>query len=171
MTILHGSLISLLFLIAVPAAVQDETFYPEAVEHCLEDPAVKGRIEVLTSQNPVYLRGDFQGDGQPGYALQVRKPGTKLNGLLVCFGRGNVTLLGRAITGRSAFSDMPGDNFVASNWLVYSRSEIAELTKWSSNVPKPIKDAKGEAIGMVWEDGIALIYWDGKRYRWAGPRQ
>ena len=65
---------------------------------------------------------------------------------------------------------MPGDSFVASNWAVFSRTEIVELTKWSSNVPKPIKDAKGEAIGMIWEDGIALIYWDGKRYRWAGAR-
>ena len=57
------------------------------------------------------------------------------------------------------------------NPVVFTPSEIAETTKFSSNVPKPIPDAKGEGIGMIWEDGICIIYWDGKRFRWAGARQ
>lgn len=122
---------------------------------------------MLAKRNPLYLRGDFDGDGKPDYALVVRKPKTNKNGLLICSGTGKVVLLGATVTGR-VFSSMSADNFVAPYWQVYTKAEVLELTKISSNVPRPISDIKGEAIGMIWEDGIALVYWDGNRYRWAG---
>jgi hypothetical protein len=169
MKIILYSLCGLAMLFPSSPAGKEELIYPDAVEKCLDDPAVK-ELEVLATRNPVYLRGDFDGDGKPDYALIVRKPKTTRNGILVCSGNGKAILLGAAVTGK-VFSNMPADRFVAPYWQVYSRPEIAELTRSVSNVPKPIPDAKGEAIGMMWEDGIALIYWDGSRYRWAGVRQ
>jgi hypothetical protein len=40
-----------------------------------------------------------------------------------------------------------------------------------SNVPKPVPDVKTEAIAMIWEDGISLIYWDGAMFRWASSKE
>jgi hypothetical protein len=155
-------LIGVVCFFALQAVAQEEPFYPEAVNHCLDDPLVKGKVEVMVHHNPVYLRGDFDGDGRPDYALEVRKPKAKTSGILICTGNGRAFLLGMAVAGGKAFSDMPGDNFISSSWVVFTPSEIVETTKFSSNVPKPIPEAKGEGIGMIWEDGICIIYWDGK---------
>jgi len=28
-----------------------------------------------------------------------------------------------------------------------------------------------EPLAMIWEDGIALIYWNGRAFKWASPSQ
>jgi hypothetical protein len=71
---------------------------------------------------------------------------------------------------RPPFSDMPADNFVAPNWVVFSKAEIADLKRFVSDVPHPVPKTAGEAVAMVWEDGIALIYWNGRQFRWAGSK-
>jgi hypothetical protein len=150
-----------------PASEQDGPFYPDAIDRCLADPGVKGQLEVVATRNPLYLRGDFDGDGLPDYALVVRKPKTRNNGVLICAGRGKVTLIGRAVTDGPAFSSLPNDRFVAQNWAVFTTKEVVELTKWSSNVPRPIPDLKGEAIAMISEEAVSFIYWNGSRFRYA----
>jgi hypothetical protein len=171
MRITYCILIVVLSFLALGASTQEDPFYPEAVQRCLDDSSVKGHVDVVADHNPLYLRGDFDGDGRPDYALEVRKPKARVSGILVCPGSGRPALLGKAVAGGAVFSDMPGDNFVAPHWAVLTHSEIVELTKFSSNVPKPIPEAKGEGIAMVWEDGISVIYWNGTRFRWAGARQ
>src|ERR1017187_2253189 len=108
-------LMGLISLLTRGAVSQEDPFYPEVIDHCLEDPSVKGKVEVMVHHNPVYLRGDFDGDGRPDYALEVRKPKAKTSGILVCTGNGKVFLLGMAVAGGKAFSDMPGDDFIASS--------------------------------------------------------
>jgi hypothetical protein len=145
-------------------------FYPDLVHRCLNGPSVKEHVTVLADQNPVYLRGDFDGDGVPDYALQVKSKKTGHNGVLICAGNGRSILLGAETTAAHPFSNMPNDNFVAPNWAVYSKAETATLRRYSQNAPNPFPDAKGEVIAMIWEDGISLIYWDGKQFRWAPSR-
>jgi hypothetical protein len=70
-----------------------------------------------------------------------------------------------------AFSNMPGDNFVAPNWEVLSKADQNELRRFTSNVPHPMPHDTGDAIGLIWEDGIAVIYWDGNHFRWSAPKQ
>jgi hypothetical protein len=146
----------------------EELLHPNILKKCLASPKAAA-LEVLTDTNPYYLRGDFDGDGKPDYALQVRAKNGG-NGVLICQGNGALFLLGHGIGGQK-FSDMPDDNFLAPYWNVYTKQDIAELKAFQSNVPRPIPSAKGEAIALIWEDGISLIYWNGTKYRWAGSAE
>jgi hypothetical protein len=69
---------------------------------------------------------------------------------------------------RPPFSDMPNDNFTSSNWEVFSKTDVANLRHFKTNGPNPVPKTAGEAVAMIWEDGIALIYWNGRRFSWAG---
>jgi hypothetical protein len=117
---------ALLFVIGLMAANSraDEPFRPDKVAQCLKSPKAAG-LTVLADNNPYYLRGDFDGDGKPDYALSVRskKGGT---GVLVCAGNGAFFLLGSGIGG-GQFSNMPQDNFLAPHWPVYAKQEVTAL--------------------------------------------
>jgi len=155
-------------LTAATSLADDEPFQPDQVTQCLKSSKAAG-LTVLTDNNPFYLRGDFDTDGKPDYALQVRSKsgGT---GVLICGGNKAVFLLGRGL-GTAQFSDMPEDKFLAPQWAVYTKQEVAALGAFQSNVPRPVPSVKGEAIAMIWEDGISLIYWDGAKFRWAGSKE
>lgn len=155
-------------LASVSGFADDEPFQPDKVAECLKRPKASG-LTVLTGTNPFYLRGDFDGDGKPDYALSVRS-GNGGTGVLVCGGNGAFFLLGTGLGG-GQFSDMPQDNFLAPQWAVYTKQEVTALAAFQSNVPRPVSSVKGEAIAMIWEDGTSLIYWDGAKFRWAGSKQ
>lgn len=150
------------------AATEDgeEPYQPNPIVQCLGSPKSAGLTVLFT--NPYYLRGDFDGDGRPDYALRVRRAG-RGTGVLICGGNGAVFLLGAGL-GDKRFSNKEGDNFLAPQWEVATKADISALSAFRRNVPHPIPVVKGEAIAMVWEDGIALIYWDGGAFRWAGPK-
>jgi hypothetical protein len=57
---------------------------------------------------------------------------------------------------------MKNDNYMSSDWRVCSKKDLAELRKYYKDVPDPTN----QAICLVWEDAEALIYWDGKQFRW-----
>lgn len=142
---------------------QKEIHYPLAIENCLEKNRLEGKLVVDSSQNPYYLRGDFDGNGQPDYAIAIQGKVTKRNGVLICFDTGRAVILGADNPKNPPFSDMPDDNFVSPDWEVYTRTESYDLLGHSGNQRKLIK---GETVAMVWEDGICLIYWDGRKFNW-----
>ena len=141
---------------------------PEPIRRCLNNPTVSALV-VLYDINPFYLRGDFDGDGRPDHAIQARLPSKGGSGVVVCSSNGTVFLLGSGIGGK-AFSDKPDDRFLARHWEVFTPQDVRGLRAFTQNVPRPVRSVASESIAMVWEDGIGLIYWDGKRFRWAGPR-
>ena len=159
----------LLLCLGVPygfgAEITDDVYLPEFVFKCFENPKVAG-LEILSSKNPFYLRGDFDGNKKPDYAVQVKaKSGG--NGICICAGDGSIYLLGSGITGGEKFSDMEKDNFLALNWTVSTKQEIDELAKWKCNVPDPFPKIENESIQLIWyEGGSDIIYWDGKKYKW-----
>ena len=64
---------------------------------------------------------------------------------------------------------MSRDAFLASNWQVYTKEQVAELEYMGGvNAPWPVPKIEGEAIAIIYIDGVALIYWDGKSFKWAG---
>ena len=159
----YSALLSAALLTVVKGLADDEPFQPDKIAQCLKSPKAAG-LTVLTSNNPYYLRGDLDVDGKPDYALAVRtKSGG--TGILICGENGGLFLLGSGLGG-GQFSDMPQDKFLAQQWAIYTRQEIAALGAFKSNVPRPVPSVKGEAIAMIWEDGISLIYWNGAEFRW-----
>jgi hypothetical protein len=141
--------------------------HPEQISRCLKL-TVASSLEVAITTNPYYLRGDFDADGNPDYAVAVRGIKTKRLGVLICNGNKRGFLLGADNPITPPFSDMPNDYFFAPNWEVFSRSETLALAKYKDAVPHPLPVIRGETIAMIWEDGIALVYWDGQRFKWAG---
>lgn len=160
-------IINATFVLAMLLAFADDyipVIHPEVVEKCLKDEAAKG-AEVDTATNPYYLRGDFDGDGRADYAVAVRGAKNKRMGVLVCLASGTAYALGGP--NEEKFSDFRDDNFFAPNWTALSKAETMELRKYPEVAPHPLPRIRAETIEMVWEDGLALIYWDGKRFRWA----
>lgn len=154
-------------LLAAPSA--DELIHPSIVRECLEKPAIKGQLKVMTDVNPYYLRGDFDGDGLVDYAVSVQGIKTRRNGVLVCTGKNKTFVLGAINSLHTPFSDKPNDNFAAPNWQVMTKKEALQIYNYDGDKPvRVIRVAlsKAEVIAMTWEDGTCLIYWDGSRYRW-----
>jgi hypothetical protein len=132
---------------------------PTRINACMESPKLKSyKIDQRT--NPYYLRGDFDGDEKPDFAVMVTSGNNKTSGLIICQGDGRSVVLGAG--SRPGFSTMPEDNFLSSDWEVVTLAEFRELLYDK----KVAALAKGEVICLTWEDGNAYIYWDGERYRW-----
>lgn len=149
------------------AEITDYVFVPEFILQCFKNPKA-ANLEILNDKNPFYLRGDFDGDKKLDYAVQVKiKSGS--SGICICAGDGAFFLLGSGITGGENFSDMKNDNFLALNWAVSTKQEIDELAKWKCNIPDRFPKIDNESIELFWREGeSALIYWDGKKYKWTG---
>jgi hypothetical protein len=145
-----------------------EPYQPTRLAECLRTSQVR-HLTVLTAANPYYLRGDFDGDRQPDYAVVLTSASGGI-GVAICRGSGGAVLLGTGI-GATRFSDMPGDRFVAPQWDVLTRKDVLGLDGLGANGPTPLPKVKAESVAMIWEDAVCLIYWDGKSFRWAGARQ
>ena len=165
-----GLLCLLIPLLLIPAKAADDFLlvYPDLVTSCIKKPSAS-MIEVNEKIMPWYLRGDFDGDGESDYAVAIRGKTTKRNGVLICDAKGRTFVLGADNPTRPPFSDLPGDNFVAENWVVFTRKEAVNLTKRQQYAPRPFA-VLGETIAMVFENAIGIIYWDGRRYLWAPSR-
>ncbi len=148
----------------------DVKIHPETIYECMRLP-MASQAEITMGKNPYYLRGDFDGDGRPDYAVAVRGKLTKRLGVLICVGTGIGYLLGADNPTVPPFSDMPKDLFFAPNWAALSRQETTEISKLPPFGPRVLPQIRGETIAMTWEDGTALIYWDGQRFRWLGARK
>lgn len=135
----------------------DAGVLPQAIDRCLELPNVRQRTEIVKAVNPFYLRGDFDGDGKPDYAVAVKgKQSGKLR-VLMCMGNNRAFLLGSE-SGERPFSDMRDDNYFAPTWMVYTVPEAKEIGRYDSNEPRNLPTVRGEVLAMWWEDGMAAIY-------------
>jgi hypothetical protein len=132
---------------------------------CLERSAVKGAIQPHEGIKPSELSGDFDGDGIGDVAVVVKGPKTGRNGVLICTAR-QTTVLGADQPLQPPFSNMPNDNFVSSNWEMFSKNDVADVHKSLNGRQVQVAFPIGDSIAMIWEDAICLIYSDGSRYRW-----
>lgn len=171
--------ITILFLMAFTAipcfAVWDGEFTliePREIRNCLKDPKINNLL-LSTDFIPYYLRGDFDGDNKPDYAIRMRSKVDGVVGIVICAGNGSIHLLGSGITGGENFSGMQKDSFIttniSTNWMVFTKEHVEDLEGAGGvNAPWPVPKPVGESIAIIYTDSIALIYWDGKQFKWAG---
>jgi hypothetical protein len=139
---------------------------PGLVYNHMKDPkGIRSKVEIEKKQNPFYLRGDFDGDNQPDYAVAVRDRKTRRLGVLIFTAKGKTFMLGA--NNPQKVSDFPNDDFVSSNWMVYTKQESAEVYNPDTGVHIISFPPKGESIVMVHNEGATcLIYWDGEKFKW-----
>ena len=141
-----------LAIIPVVSAAKDT---PAQVKKCL---TAHPEVAISRLQKPPYSRVDFRGT-QREYIVAVReKTGLRRALAMICSQDGSVVLGG---AGQPRFSDMLHDSYMASDWRVCRKPQIQELRQYYPNVPT----VQNEAVCLTWEDGEAMIYWDGQAFK------
>lgn len=142
-----------------PSASTQKVWTPTEISSCFKGPELR-KSKIDSRVNPYYLRGDFDGDGKPDFAVMILGPNSESSGLAICHGNGQRFVLGAGSVPK--FSTWKDDNFLSSEWEVATLSQFRELVYDK----KAGINAKGEVIVLWWEDGSAYIFWDGEKYRW-----
>jgi hypothetical protein len=121
--------------------------------------ALNAQYEFASALNPLFLTGDFNGDGKVDVAVLMKQRATGKLGIAIFHdATGKVAILG---AGTSIGNG--GDDFAwMDSWQIYSKARGAHA-EGESGVAKLHGDAL--LVGKS-ESGSALIYWNGKRYVW-----
>lgn len=132
-------------------AVEPHT--PARVAACMK--SIDESVEIDHRLNPFYLRGDFDGDGRPDYAVLVKKGQDR--GIVICRAS---SAKGVILGAGSAFNQMADMNF--TSWDIYDKRPV-EKGVGEGRPPKLL----GDAIWVEWEESAsALVYWTGHKFAW-----
>lgn len=117
------------------------------------------QYEFSSHLKPSHLSGDFDGDGKPDIAILVKQKSSGKIGIAVCHSSTNRVLF----IGAGTEVGNGGDNF---DWM-----DIWNVTPKATAARKVGKATtatlKGDALHVEKsESASALIYWNGRRYRW-----
>jgi hypothetical protein len=120
---------------------------PKEVSRCLKK--VASQYKVSYRINPFYLRGDFDGDGKPDYAVLITSLADGSRGLAVCGSQIGIQILGAGVS----FDKMKDLDFNA--WRVYAKGPVGPGVE---SGPPPKMTA--EALLIEWaESASGLVYW------------
>ena len=139
------------------------TFYapkvtlPSTALKCL---AEHSEVKLDLSQSPHFLREHFAAGGAATLVLPIVYRGAAISRILMCPVASPSVILG-ARDGLK-FSDMDGDDYMATKWRVCGRTEVLSMEKFYKEVPMP----ENQSVCLTWEDGEAVIYWDQGQYKW-----
>lgn len=142
---------------------------PDSVRKRFESTHFLNSYDLSDRINPFYLRGDFDGDGKPDYAVLVTNKKSKKS--LVAFTlstRTGVDVIGGEgmkprIETEGGGYDLSDFDFMNA-WQVHKR---IRLTRSELNNRPAIPQMSGEAIMVEkTEAASALVYWDGNLFRW-----
>ena len=143
---------------------------PPAVSHRFQTEKFLTRYAISAKLNPFYLRGDFDGDGIPDYAVLVVNRTTKAFGIAMIRSRAkHIEVLGAdGIKLRVAATEdgSPGYLLDEFGWLDSWHVERKQRLRFTG-LDRPVTGMVAEGIVVEKAEAAAgLIYWDGKQYRW-----
>ncbi len=151
-------------LAATPSELADRAWLqeqniPRWVRDVFAAKKLDGKYEFSFHLNPFYLRGDFNGDRIPDVAVLVKEKKSGKSGILIVHGTSKQSF----ILGAGQGFGNSGDDFSGINiWEVYLKGPVERGVGMG---PPPL--LKGEALWVERaEAASALIYWDGKAYKW-----
>lgn len=121
---------------------------PPGIESLFKEKGLLEAYDFYFQKNPFYLRGDFNGDGQPDIAVLVQQKSTKVPYVSIIH-QGSKKIFVTSYSG----SDI---------WYVYGMKKVGQNVFGAT---PPL--LKGEAIWIEKsESASGLIYWNGKKYDW-----
>lgn len=158
----------LLFLLLVwnipPISAQeiDDENLPSEIGMAIELGPFAQSYSIDGSVNPFYLRGDFDGDGKPDYAVRVKSKSRGEVGFAVWLSsQKKIVVLGAGIPFRMS-GEAATNLEVLNTWQVYPKGPVEQGVA-SGPPPRLI----GEAIlAGKRESASGLIYWNGKSFVW-----
>jgi hypothetical protein len=142
---------------------------PESVQKRLEASRLLDKYDLSDRVNPFYLRGDFDGDGKPDYAVLIANKKSKKSAIAVCLSsRNTVEVLGADGTKLRVGTKQDSYDLADFDWMdawqVHSRTKLAAS---ELNSAETIFRMAGEGLLVEkTESASALVYWDGAKFRW-----
>lgn len=132
---------------------------PEWVLNVVQEKQFQHKYRFITRLNPYYLRGDFNGDGRPDFAVLIERLADKKQGIAI-FHYGEKTI--RVIGAGKVFGNGDDDFAWMDAWQVYPKGKVEQGVE---EAPPP--KLLGEALLVEKsESASTLIHWNGKRYVW-----
>jgi hypothetical protein len=142
---------------------------PDLVHKRLEGSHLLEKYDLSDRLNPFYLRGDFDGDSKPDYAVLVVNRQSKKSAIAVYLSsRDQIEVLGDGGVLIRVGTKKEGYGLADFDWMDAWQVEARErLTPNELNEAAAIPQMKGEGFMVEkTEAASALIYWDGAKFRW-----
>jgi hypothetical protein len=141
---------------AAPHMIAHSPETPKLIDKAIANESLAKNYELSYRMNPLYLRGDFDGDNKIDVAVLVKECSTGKIGIAIINGATDkVTIFGAGTAIGNG-----GDDFEwMDSWEIYAKDRIASGTS--------VRKLRGDALLVSKSEAAsALIYWNGKRYVW-----
>lgn len=152
-------------LLGAPASgvqqVQTENI-PNAILMQVEQGHFASAYSLDGSINPFYLRGDFDGDGRPEYALRIKSKAGSDSGIAVWLSSlRKFVVLGAGVPFKVSGTSVTSLDFL-NVWQVFGKAAVERGVE-AGHPPQ----LKGDAfLAGKSESASGLIYWNGKTFVW-----
>lgn len=155
----------LLFFLVTTAAIAGQiNSLPSTLQHARSNRWFKSRFAVGTWLQPEYLEADFDGDGQPDYALLISRRDDRKRGIAIWLTTQHGThpiIIGAGVKYAVSGGDADDWSFF-DHWEVYKKAIVAQGATEST---PPMLIGDGILIEKT-EAATGLLYWSGSRFRW-----
>ena len=142
---------------------------PDSVEKRFEAARLLESYDLSDRVNPFYLRGDFDGDGKPDYAVLVTNKRSKKSAVAIALStKSGVDVIGGEGMKLRVGTEKDGYDLEDFDWMdAWQVHKRVPLSRNEFNDHATIPKMSGEGIMVErTEAASALIYWDGKSFRW-----
>jgi len=136
-----------------------ELSIPTWVKNTFYRKEISKKYDYAFDINPMYLRGDFDGDNSPDVAILVREKSSSKLGIIVIHYASREFF----VVGAGQEIGNGGDDFKwMSNWSVKRKGKVGQ----GAGEGQPPKLELEALLVEKAESASGIIYWDGTKYVW-----